>query len=190
MRKILVLFAHPKFEHSDVNQVLLETIRGLENVTIRDLYELYPDFQINVQAEQELLFEHEVVVWHHPIYWYSCPPILKQWIDLVLEYGWAYGPGGIFLRNKYILNAVTSGGSEIIYSAEGKNRYTLDEFLRPFEQTAYLCDMRYLPHFHIGGTHRISQEDLDLKAKEYRDLVLTLRDSLEIPFSFIQKPLS
>ena len=110
MRKILVLFAHPKYEHSDVNQALLENIRGLENVTIRDLYELYPDFNINVQAEQELLFEHEVVIWHHPIYWYSCPPILKQWIDLVLEFGWAYGPWGIFLRNKYVLNAVTSGG--------------------------------------------------------------------------------
>ncbi|WP_026951582.1 NAD(P)H-dependent oxidoreductase [Algoriphagus mannitolivorans] len=188
MRKILVLFAHPKYELSDVNQFLLENIRGLENVTIRDLYELYPDFHINIQAEQELLFEHEVIIWHHPIYWYSCPPILKQWIDLVLEFGWAYGPGGVFLRNKYILNAVTSGGSEMVYSTEGKNRYTLGEFLRPFEQTAYLCDMRYLPYFHVGGTHRISKEDLDQKAKEYRELVLTLRDSLEIPFSFIQKP--
>lgn len=188
MRKILVLFAHPKYEHSDVNQALLENIRGLENVTIRDLYELYPDFNINIQDEQELLFEHEVVIWHHPIYWYSCPPILKQWIDLVLEFGWAYGPGGIFLRNKYVLNAVTSGGSQEVYASNGRNRYTMEEFLRPFEQAAYLCEMRYLPYFHVGGTHKITPENLHQKVKEYEDLILHLRDSKKIPFPFIQKP--
>lgn len=78
MRKILVLFAHPKFEHSDANQALVDSVKDLENVQVRDLYELYPDFNINVQAEQEALFEHEVIVWQHPFYWYSCPPLLKQ----------------------------------------------------------------------------------------------------------------
>ncbi|PZV83050.1 flavodoxin-like protein [Algoriphagus aquaeductus] len=102
MRKILVLFAHPKYEQSDVNHALLEPISHLENIEIRDLYELYPDFNIDIQKEQELLFQHEIIIWHHPIYWYSCPPLLKQWIDLVLEYGWAYGPGGVFLKNKCI----------------------------------------------------------------------------------------
>jgi glutathione-regulated potassium-efflux system ancillary protein KefG len=187
MRKVLVLFAHPKYEHSDVNLSLIEKIRSLDNVTIRDLYELYPDYNIQVQEEQELLFEHDVVVWHHPIYWYSCPPILKQWIDLVLEFGWAYGPKGIYLKNKYILNAVTSGGSQEIYSHEGKNRYTLEEFLRPFEQTAYHCNMRYLPHFHIGGTHRITEEQLAQKTEDYKELILSLRDSEQIPFPYIQK---
>jgi glutathione-regulated potassium-efflux system ancillary protein KefG len=187
MRKILVLFAHPKYEQSDVNQYLIEKIRPLENVTIRDLYELYPDFNIQVQEEQELLFEHEVIVWHHPIYWYSCPPILKQWIDLVLEYGWAYGTNGIYLKNKYILNAVTSGGSPEIYSNDGRNRFTMEEFLRPFEQTAYLCNMRYLPPFHLGGTHRISDQQLSQKAEEYKELIKSLRDDEKIPFPYIQK---
>ena len=100
MRKILILLAHPKYEHSDVNHDLIEAVKNLEMVTVRDLYELYPDFNIDVQLEQEVLFEHEVVIWHHPIYWYSCPPLLKQWIDLVLEFGWAYGSGGIFLKDK------------------------------------------------------------------------------------------
>jgi glutathione-regulated potassium-efflux system ancillary protein KefG len=187
MRKILILFAHPRFEHSDANWTLLESIKGLENVEIRDLYELYPDFNINIQEEQEILFESDVIVWHHPLYWYSCPPLLKQWIDLVLEYGWAYGPGGIFLSNKYILNAITSGGSKEVYTAEGKNRYTMEEFLRPFEQTAYLCNMRYLPYFHVGGTHRITPEELEGKAIVYKDLILELRDSNEISMPFIQK---
>lgn len=187
MRKILVLFAHPKYEHSDANQALINSVKNLDNVQIRDLYELYPDFNINVQAEQEALFEHEVIIWQHPFYWYSCPPLLKQWIDLVLEYGWAYGPGGIFLKNKYILNAITSGGAKEVYSNEGRNRFTIEEFLRPFEQTAYLCNMRYLPCFHMGGTHRISTSELQGVAEVYRNLILDLRDSEEISFPFTQK---
>lgn len=187
MRKILVLFAHPKYEHSEVNQSLINSIQNLENVQIRDLYELYPDFNISVQKEQEALFEHEVIIWQHPFYWYSCPPLLKQWIDLVLEYGWAYGPGGVFLKNKYIFNAITSGGTEEVYSNEGRNRFSIEEFLRPFEQTAYLCNMRYLPHFQIGGTHKISKSELYTKAADYRNLILKLRDEAEISIPFIQK---
>ncbi len=180
MRKILVLFAHPKFEHSEANQALIRSISGLENVKIHDLYELYPAFNIDIQQEQELLFEAEVIIWQHPFYWYSCPPLLKQWIDLVLEFGWAYGPGGIYLKNKYLFNAITSGGTSQTYSAEGKNLYTITELLRPFEQTARLCGMHYLPYFHTGGTHRISSEELSRKAQSYRNLILYLRDTAQI----------
>lgn len=177
MRKVLVLFAHPKFEHSDANKALLNAISDLENVTVRDLYELYPEFDISIQKEQEALFEHEVIIWHHPLYWYSCPPLLKQWIDLVLEFGWAYGPGGVYLKNKFVLNAITSGGSQEAYSHEGRNHYTMDEFLRPFEQTANLCGMNYLPYFQVAATHRIGKEELRDKAEEYRKLLIRLRDS-------------
>jgi glutathione-regulated potassium-efflux system ancillary protein KefG len=187
MRKILVLFAHPKFEHSDANQALVYAISDLENVQVRDLYELYPDFNINIQAEQETLFEHEVIIWQHPFYWYSCPPLLKQWMDLVLEYGWAYGTGGIFLKNKYVFNAFTTGGSKEVYSSTGRNRYTVEEYLRPFEQTAYLCHMRYLPPFHLSGTHSITADKLREKGREYRELVLSLRDAAEITTPYLQK---
>ncbi|MHA7128548.1 glutathione-regulated potassium-efflux system oxidoreductase KefF [Algoriphagus namhaensis] len=181
MRKVLILFAHPKFEHSDANQAMIQAVSNLEQVTIRDLYELYPDFNISIQREQEILFEHEVIVWQHPFYWYSCPPLLKQWIDLVLEFGWAYGPGGTYLQNKYILNAITSGGSQEAYGPSGKNRYTVSEFLRPFEQTAKLCGMRYLPYFQVAGTHRLTSGELTLKAEEYKKLILNLRDSPTVP---------
>jgi glutathione-regulated potassium-efflux system ancillary protein KefG len=177
MRKVLVLFAHPKFEHSEANQALIHAISNVENVEVRDLYELYPEFNISIQTEQEALFDADVVIWQHPFYWYSCPPLLKQWIDLVLEFGWAYGPGGVYLNNKYILNAITSGGTAETYGPDGKNRFTLRELLLPFEQTAKLCHMNYLPAFHLGGTHRISLEKLKSSAKIYLDFVIQLRDS-------------
>lgn len=180
MRKVLVLFAHPKFEHSKVNQALIQAISGLENIEIRDLYELYPDFNISIQAEQEALFEAEVIIWHHPIYWYSCPPLMKQWIDLVLEFAWAYGPGGIYLKGKYVINTITSGGSQEAYQIEGRNNYKIEDFLRPFEQTARLCNMVYLPPFHVAGTHKITDTELSQKAKSYKELLLGFRDQTDL----------
>ena len=81
---ILVLFAHPAFEKSRVNRHLADAVRDLPGITFHDLYEEYPDFEIDVAREQSLLLAHELVVFHHPFFWYSTPPIFKQWQDLVL----------------------------------------------------------------------------------------------------------
>lgn len=128
---------------------------------MRDLYELYPDFNIDIVEEQEVLFGHEIVIWHHPFYWYSCPPLMKQWIDVVLQYNWAYGPNGFALKGKYCLNAITAGGPREVYSPTGRNHYTINEFLRPFEQTAHLCGMQYLPPFVITGANRLKSVEVD-----------------------------
>lgn len=175
MKSILILFAHPKYEKSRANQILMQAVANQAGITVHDLYERYPDFNIDVKSEQALLQAHDVVVWHHPIYWYSCPPLLKQWIDLVLEVGWAYGKGGEQLRGKWILNAVTSGGSREVYQEEGRNRYTLRQFLAPFDQTAWLCHMQYLPPFAVQGTHRLSDAALEAAAAHYSDLLQRLQ---------------
>jgi glutathione-regulated potassium-efflux system ancillary protein KefG len=181
MKKVLVLFAHPKFEHSIINQNLIESVIGLENVKVHDLYQIYPDFNIDIQSEQELLFTSEILVFHHPIYWYSAPPLLKQWMDLVLEFGWAYGPGGIYLKNKIVFNCVSSGGTSTAYTKDGKHGHTLREFLLPFEQTAKLCHMRYLPPFHVGGSHKLSSSELNKESQQYHNILEYLRDTAEIP---------
>ena len=181
MRKILILLAHPKFELSKVNKVLIDSVKNLESVTINDLYESYPDFNIDLEKEKELLSNHDIIIWHHPIYWYSCPPLLKQWIDLVLEIGWAYGPTGNALSGKYIFNTITSGGSSEAYQKGGRNRFSLKEFLIPFEQTAYLCKMNYLPPFAVKGTHYISASDLQEQALQYVNLLRFLSDGAFMP---------
>lgn len=167
MNKVLIIFAHPRLENSRVNRKLIEAIPDSENFTFHDLYENYPDFNIDVEREKSLLEAHDVIIWHHPFYWYSCPPLLKQWIDMVLEYGWAYGTGGDKLQGKWILNAITSGGNIDAYCPDGYNRYTIREFLRGFEQTARLCLMEYLPPFTVMGTHRLRPEQIDSATVEY-----------------------
>lgn len=136
-------------------------------VTVRDLYALYPDHVIDVPLEQQLAFEADLIIWQHPVHWYSMPPLMKQWLDDVLTVGWAYGPGGSALRGKDLWLVASTGGASEAYSPAGYNRYFFDAFLPPYEQTAALCGMRFLPPFVLHGAHRLSDADLDRHVQVY-----------------------
>ncbi len=151
---MLLLYAHPAHSRSDVNRALRTTAEKVEGVTLHDLYATYPDSAIDVEAEQELVAAHDVLLFQHPMYWYSCPGIVKDWLDLVLQVGWAYGSGGRALEDKAWITAITTGGSLEAYSAKGINRFTIRELLRPFEQTALFCGMEFLPPFVVHGAHQ------------------------------------
>lgn len=176
--KILILLAHPIPHKSRLNNALQNAVSDLENVTLRHLYEIYPDFFIDVKTEQKLLLEHDIIVWQHPFYWYSAPALLKEWIDLVLEHGFAYGKEGNALRGKKVLTATTTGGSEAAYSSGGHNHYTMNQFLAPFEQTARLCKMDYLPPFIIHGSLVLDDESIKNAAADYRKIIISLRDRI------------
>ncbi|HEY9847376.1 MAG TPA: NAD(P)H-dependent oxidoreductase [Candidatus Caenarcaniphilales bacterium] len=178
LNRILILFAHPALEKSWVNRHLIQAVKGLGSVTIHDLYETYPDFHIDIKFEQDLLLTHDIIVFHHPFYWYSSPAILKEWQDLVLEYGFAYGHQGTALQGKKFLTAITTGGGERAYCREGYNRFTIRELLVPFEQTARLCGMEYLPPFVVQGTHQLrEQHQIAKHAEDYRAVIVALRDN-------------
>lgn len=172
--KILILFAHPLFEKSFVNQELVRHIPISNHITFHDLYEEYPEFDINVKREQALLEKHDIIIWHHPMYWYSCPPLLKQWIDMVLEYDWAYGKNGNALKGKSIFQVITTGGAKENYCESGKDRFTIPELLEPFNQTAKVCKMNYLPPFVAHGTHKMNKKEAFNHAKTYAELLLFL----------------
>lgn len=156
-KRVLVNFIHPAVEKSRVNVQLARVAQEIPGVTFRDLYERYPDLHIDVKEEQKLLLEHDVIVFQHPFYWYSAPSLLKEWCDLVLEFGWAYGEGGEKLENKYWAHAITTGGPAASYAADGYNRFTMRQFLAPFDQTAYLCGMDFLEPHVEHGVLRVSE---------------------------------
>ena len=176
MSRILILFAHPAFEKSRVHSQLLATIRGMQGVTVHDLYEVYPDLNIDVRHEQGLLLQHDIILLQHPFYWYSAPAMIKQWLDLVLEHGWAYGSTGTALRGKRMTNVISAGAKESAYHAEGWHRHTADEFLVPFKQTAMLCNMQYLAPFIIYGTHQMDAAGISEQAIGYKQFLENLRD--------------
>ena len=142
---ICVIHAHPYPTHSRVNRALAEAIATLPDVDLRSLYVLYPDFDIDVVAEQKALASAELVVWMHPLYWYSVPALLKNWFDKVLEFGWAYGDGAEALRGKSCLWVPTAGGSEATFARGGLHAHPFASFMAPIEQTARFCGMRWEP---------------------------------------------
>jgi glutathione-regulated potassium-efflux system ancillary protein KefG len=179
MSSILIIFAHPTLEKSRVHKRLIERIPQSLDLTFNDLYEAYPDYDIDVSREQDLLSSHDIVVLQHPFFWYSVPPLLKQWIDLVLEHGWAYGSRGTALRGKKALSLITTGGAETAYAPGGYNRYTIQQLLAPVEQTFRLCGMEYLEPYVIHGTHDRSPDDINLESQRYHDLLAGLLKETE-----------
>ena len=174
--KILILFAHPALQKSRVNRRLIEYVKDIDGVTFHDLYEEYPDFHIDVKREQKLLVENDIIVFHYPIFWFSVPALLKEWMDLVLEYGWAYGRGGRALKGKKLFSVISTGARESLYRRESYNRHTIVEFLAPINQTAYVCGMEYLPPFVVHGTHTITKEETAAEGENYRKIITALRD--------------
>ena len=176
-RKILVLFAHPSPERSEVNVPLFQASQKIEQVTTVDLYAEYPTYRIDIDKEQGRLLEHDVIVFMFPLYWYSTPALLKEWQDLVLEYGFAYGKGGNALSGKIFLCALTAGGSESAYRATGHNHFTLKELLQPLEQAAMLMRMRYLPPFALFGARTaVEDKKLDHHLEDWIRVLTALRD--------------
>lgn len=143
MSAVLHLRAHPAPGSSRVNAAMWDAAGTVTGVTRIDLYARYPRHDIDIAAEQAQLLAHEVIVLQFPLFWYSCPGLLKDWIDLTLEYGFAYGEGGDRLRGKVLQLAVTTGGTAQAYSPGGHNHHELRTFLTPFEQTARLSGMRF-----------------------------------------------
>lgn len=154
----VILAAHPNWAESRVNRRLVAAAGEVPGVQVRDLYASYPDYDIDVTAEQSLAAGAAVIVLLHPIQWYSMPALMKLWLDEVLAYGWAYGPGGNALQGKDLWLVATTGGTEGSYHPQSYNRYFFDAFLPPYEQTAALCGMRFLPPLLLHGAHRASEE--------------------------------
>lgn len=167
--KVVVFFAHPNVHRSRVHKVLFENIRDLPGVTAHDLYEHYPDFNIDAETEQALLVQADLVVFQHPIYWYSMPAITKEWMDVVLTRGFAYGTGGDALRGKDMMLAVSTGGSIEAYSAAGQHGYPLADLLCPLQQTAKFCGMNFLDPLVLYAGRTLSNDELLEQARRYCD---------------------
>lgn len=174
--RILVLFAHPAQRKSSINVAMAANARALEGVTFVDLYAEYPRFSVDVDREQRRLMDHDLIVFQFPVFWYSTPALLKQWQDLVLEYGFAYGPNGKMLAGKRTLACVTTGGSRADYAEDGGNSRVVEQFLYPLERTATLCGMEYLPPFVLFSANHLDDDSAQQHIQSYPRLLTALRD--------------
>ena len=177
MSRIIVYYAHPGQKFSRANKLMAEAARDLDGITFVDLYAEYPRHDIDISKEQARLLEHDVIVFQFPLYWYSTPSLLKEWQDLVLQHGFAYGHEGDKLAGKTLLIAITTGGSDDAYTPAGYQHYPLRTFLTPLEQTARLCKMTFSPPYVLYSALK-AQEDAEIAAHVdgYTRLLGALRD--------------
>ncbi len=179
MPRILVILAHPQLEQSRVARALAAAA-GQASVAVRDLYALYPDYLVDVAAEQAALHGVQLLVWLHPVHWYGMPPLMKLWLDEVFSFGWAYGPGGQALQGVDLWLATSTGGPAPSYRSDGYNRYFFDAFLPPYDQTAALTGMRFLPPLVLHGAHRASAAEIDAQARLFAGRLASYPDWPEL----------
>ena len=164
-----LIYAHPYPDRSRANRVLLDGVRDMPGLEVRSLYDLYPDFGINVDAEREALVRADLVVWQGPFYWYGMPSLLHLWIEKVLGHGWAYGAGGTAVRGKTAFWATTTGAPEAAYAAGQIHGHTFETFVPAISQTAVFCGMRWGgPPLVVHGAHRVGDDELRAAAGRYR----------------------
>ena len=177
MSKLILYYAHPGHKYSHANRQMARAASGLDGITYVDLYRDYPRFDINADVEQQRLLDHDVVVFQFPMFWYSTPSILKEWQDLVLEHGFAYGKDGDKLEGKRMVLAITAAGPEDAYSSGGYQHYPMRDFLRPLEQTARLCGMRFsTPYVLYGSLKAPAEGRVEPHVEGYLRLLQAIRD--------------
>ena len=175
---LCIFLAHPALHRSRINASLTAVAATVEGVEVVDLYDAYPDFDIDVKREQDRLLQVDAIILQHPFYWYSVPALLKEWVDLVFAYGFAYGKDQKKLSGKLLTQAMSTGGDAGSYHADGFNRFTIADFCRPWEATAHFCDMRWRQPFVTHGSHNISDAAIEQAGDSYRKWLLTIKEEL------------
>ena len=169
--RTLILLAHPDLSASRVNRTLADAVADLPGVTVRDLATARRADGFEVAVEQRLLVEHDTVVLQFPWYWYSVPGLLKEWMDQVLTYGFAYGSGGNALHGKTLQMVTTTGGPDASYKPRGFNRFTMTELMRPLDATAHLCGRVLAEPFVVHGARVLGDDTLASYGARYRALL-------------------
>lgn len=171
MKNILIVFAHPAISESKIHKALLPGLADKEYITLHKIYDHYPDFLIDEEREMMLLDAHDIIVWQFPVFWFSGPALLKQWMDVVLRFNWAYGPKGNALKDKWVFNAISTGDAKETFCKGGENDCSIQDYIKPFSQSAKLCKMNYLPPFWVDNSYKISKEELSKSRLMYHTLL-------------------
>ncbi|QCX53450.1 NAD(P)H-dependent oxidoreductase [Elizabethkingia sp. JS20170427COW] len=173
MNKTLVLFAHPYYEHSQTNARLIQAYQNCEHITFRDLYEDYPDFNIQAFKERKRMVVYDTLIFHFPLIWFGMPPLLKLWIDEVFDMKWiAENDIPNPLLGKKVHLVVTAGGSPHAFSDIGKYHYPLETFLAPLTQCIEISGMTLESSHFIYNADNLSYPELEEHYNTIKKLTL------------------
>lgn len=164
--RTLVVYAYPALERARISPAMADAVRDLPGLTLHDLYEVYPDFTIDVPAEHRLMYDHDLIVLQFPLYWFSIPSLLKEWMDLSWSRGFAFGEGAK-LKGRTLMCAVSTGANRDAYE-NGVYRFPMNEFLRPLQEAARYCGLDWAEPFILHGAQALELEGMEKGMALYR----------------------
>lgn len=142
-KNILLVSGHTDIKHSIANKTIIRNLKSeFKNLEVSSLCELYPDYNINIPAEQEKLKKADVIILQFPMFWYDAPSILRKYFEDVMTHGFAFGKNGDALKGKHIIVSLTIGGREQDYQHNEQN-FEIREFMYSFQQLSKKCNMRW-----------------------------------------------
>ncbi|WP_281612714.1 NAD(P)H-dependent oxidoreductase [Flammeovirga sp. SubArs3] len=183
--KTLMILAHPRLEKSVANKRIADEIKNkIDDVEVRDIFSLYPDYKIDVEAEQQALINADTIIFQYPFWWYNMPAILKAWFDEVFDFNFAYGPEGNKLKGKNFQLSFTVGGPTEAYTPTGYNHFRIEELTKPMEQTAYMAQMNFLKPIYEHGMVYVpnvynTQEAVEARADQQLERIISVIDGFK-----------
>ena len=163
--KVVILLAHPDYAHSVANKALAEAVKDLPGVGIIDIYAA----PFLAETYKQPVSEASAVVFQFPFHWLSAPSQLKKWCDEIF--------GGLLdsVKGKKLQVATTTGSEYEAYRSGGRNQFTLDEFLRPYQGLAHHSGMIWQTPFVVyGASLPTALISIEAGADSYRTLIQSL----------------
>lgn len=170
----LLILAHPYYTQSIANKTIVnELIKTYPDLEVRDIFQLYPDYKIDVSAEQEALLRHDTIILQYPMFWFNMPAILKLWFDEVFTYQFAYGSQGDKLKDKKVIISMTVGQKEADMVNEREN--LIDSFLKAVQYSIQYTQMQLSATYLLYEVSPLSgnpETKIKLEAVEHSHKVL------------------
>lgn len=132
LKRVAVLLAHPNIKDSQANKALINSINDLNEVALYNLYEMPTEDVFNIDSWSRIVSHAKALVFQFPFYWMSAPSLLKQWQDDVFTH-LAKTPA---VAGKPLLVVTTTGSDVDSYRSGGRNGFSVDELLRPYQAGA------------------------------------------------------
>ncbi|MDL2247809.1 NAD(P)H-dependent oxidoreductase [Bacteroides sp. OttesenSCG-928-J23] len=169
--RIVVLLAHPNMKESKANKELVNSVKENDMVFVYDLYERNREEPFDVDAWSRLLSEASALVFQFPLYWMSAPYMLKRWQDEVFTF-LSKTPA---ITGKPLFVVTTTGSEYEAYRTGGRNLFTIDEILRPYQTAAHHAGMVWGTPIVVYGTGaEDSGKRISIGANQYKERMAAL----------------
>jgi len=179
--KVLIVSGHTNINNSVANKHIIANLREqLSRAEFSILSELYPDYKIDISAEQAKLLAADIIVLQFPVFWYNIPSLLQKWLEDVFQHGFSHGSTGNKLLGKKLIISFTTGAPEKDYYKDGAVGFEITNFFPNLLATCKMCGMKYGGYVYTGGVSyqiRNSDKGLNLimeKANKHAQRLITL----------------